>query len=76
MGIWADQSQRTDDPEHLEVAPDASPLDFLFAVYRDPQQPMTRRLKAACEAAQYVHPTFKATAMVVAEGLKVILPDA
>jgi hypothetical protein len=29
---------------------------------------MTRRLKAACETAQYVHPTFKATAMVVAGG--------
>jgi hypothetical protein len=57
----------TDDPP-VEVAPDAAPLDFLCAVYRDIRQPMTRRLKAACEAAQYVHPTFKATAMVIAGG--------
>src|SRR5262245_4065403 len=57
-----------EDAERLEVPADASPLDFLCAVYRDAQQPMNRRLKAASEAAQYVHPTFKATAIVAANG--------
>jgi hypothetical protein len=52
--------------EGLEVADDATALDFLCAVYRCRDQPMARRMKAASEAAQYMHPTFKATAMVVA----------
>jgi hypothetical protein len=57
------------------VAASASPLDFLCAVYRDAAQPMNRRLKAASEAAQYVHLTFIAAAMswltaVSQEGLK------
>jgi len=54
------------EPPPLEVSPDATALDFLCAVYRNPAQPMARRMKAASEAAQYMHPTFKATAMVVA----------
>src|SRR5262245_37495694 len=61
-------AEQAEDAERLEVSADASPLDFLYAVYRDSRQPMTRRLKAACEAAQYVHPTYKATAMVIAGG--------
>ena len=55
-----------DDAEGLEVPDDATALDFLCAVYRCRDQPMARRMKAASEAAQYMHPTFKATAMVVA----------
>ena len=58
--------EAADDAERLEVADDATALDFLCAVYRNPAQPMARRMKAASEAAQYMHPTFKATAMVVA----------
>jgi hypothetical protein len=52
----------------LEIASDAQPLDFLCAVYRDQRQPMSRRMKAAEIAAEYVHPTFKATAIVHADG--------
>jgi hypothetical protein len=58
--------EAADDAERLEVPDDASALDFLCAVYRCRDQPMARRMKAASEAAQYMHPTFKATAMVVA----------
>jgi hypothetical protein len=54
--------------EGLEIDPEATPLEFLSAVYRDSRQPMSRRMKAASDAAQYVHPTFKATAIVHAEG--------
>jgi hypothetical protein len=54
--------------EGLEIDPEATPLEFLSAVYRDTRQPMSRRMKAASDAAQYVHPTFKATAIVHANG--------
>ena len=54
-----------DEGEGLEVDPDASPVDFLCAIYRDPKQPMHRRLKAACEAAPYCHPQLKATAVIL-----------
>jgi hypothetical protein len=63
-----EQQRRLDElnGEGLKVADDATALDFLCAVYRNAAQPMARRMKAASEAAQYMHPTFKATAMVVA----------
>jgi hypothetical protein len=44
------------DGEGLEVPPGATPLDFLSAIYRDSGQPMHRRMKAAIEAAPFVHP--------------------
>jgi hypothetical protein len=33
-----------------------SPLEFLQSVYSDPQVPLSVRMKAAIEAAPYVHP--------------------
>jgi hypothetical protein len=53
-----------DDADALVVAPDANPVDFLMALYRDVRQPMTRRLRAAIECAPYVHSTFRATAII------------
>ena len=44
------------DGEGLEVPADATPLDFLSAIYRDSGQPMHWRLRAAIEAAVFVHP--------------------
>jgi hypothetical protein len=35
------------DGESLAVEPEATPLDFLSAVYRDQRQPMQRRMRAA-----------------------------
>jgi len=58
--IWADEED-----EGLAVPANATPIDFLCAVYRDPRQPMHRRLKAAIEAAPYCHPSLKATAVIV-----------
>ena len=52
------------DADALVVAPDANPVDFLMALYRDVRQPMSRRLRAAIECAPYVHSTFKATAIL------------
>jgi hypothetical protein len=51
--------------EGLEVPVDASPVEFLQAIYRDPRQPMHRRLKAAIEAAPICHPQLKATAVIL-----------
>jgi len=53
------------DGEGLEVPADASPIDFLCAIFRDPRQPMHRRLKAAIEAAPFCHPSLKATAVIL-----------
>ena len=44
------------DGEGLQVPPDIEPVEFLMAIYRDPRQPMNRRMKAAIEAAQYRQP--------------------
>ena len=58
------QQQRLDElnGEGLEIDPRATPLEFLQTVYRNPKQPMQRRLKAAIEAAEYVHPRLAVTA--------------
>ena len=50
--------------EGLEVPNDATPLDFLSAMYRDRWQPMHQRLKADIEAAPYLHPRLAVTAVV------------
>ena len=47
--------------EALEVDDDATPLDFLCAVYRDSRQPMLRRMKAAEAALPFVHPKLAIT---------------
>jgi hypothetical protein len=60
MREWFD-----DDCEGLEVSADATPIDFLCAIYRDARQPMHRRMKAAIEAAPYCHPSLKATAVIM-----------
>ena len=44
------------DGEGLQVPPDIEPVEFLMAIYRDPRQPMNRRMKAAIGAAQYRQP--------------------
>lgn len=66
MGEIEAQQQRLDwlNGEGLEVSADATPIDFLCAVYRDPRQPMSRRLKAAIEAAPYAHPKLAVTAFI------------
>jgi hypothetical protein len=50
--------------EAVAVADDASPLDFLTAIYRDPRQPMNRRMRAAIEAAPYCHPKLAVSANI------------
>src|SRR5215472_6863344 len=49
-----------EDNERLEV----TPLDFLEAVYCNPNLPLATRLRAAIEAAPYKHPKLSAAANV------------
>ena len=53
--------------EGPRVAPDTAPVEFLQAIYRDHRQPMNRRMRAAIEAAPYVHPKLAATVLLNGE---------
>ena len=50
--------------DEIEMAADATPLDFLSAVYCDSRQPMPRRMRAAEAALPFVHPKLAVTANV------------
>jgi hypothetical protein len=52
--------------EIAEPGPLPSPLEFLQAVYSNEGLPLSARLKAAIEAAQYVHPKLAVTANIQA----------
>ena len=43
---------------------DPTPLEFLQAVYCNPELPLNTRLRAATEAAKYVHPRMAVVAQV------------
>jgi hypothetical protein len=45
-----------------------SPLDFLKAVYLNDQLPLSVRMRAAVEAAPYVHPKLDAVAVASMNG--------
>jgi hypothetical protein len=45
-----------------------APLEFLTAVYMNEKLPLPTRMKAAIEAAQYVHPKLAAIASIQADG--------
>ena len=45
-----------------------TPLEFLTAVYMNEAVPLQARMKAAIEAAQYVHPKLAAVANYNADG--------
>lgn len=47
----------------------ATPLEFFEAVYMNPDLPLGTRLKAATEAAKYVHPRVMAVANLNANGM-------
>lgn len=51
--------------QRVSVAADMAPLDFLKAVYCNENIPLAVRMRAAIEAAPYVHATYKATALIV-----------
>ena len=67
---------RMDAQQTIEVAPDATPVDFLQKVYRSPAVPLHSRLKAAVECAQYVHPKLAVTAVFGSDDFATALEDA
>jgi hypothetical protein len=52
----------------IKLRPDASPLDFLTAIYRHEGVPLGMRLDAAKNAAMYLHPKLVAIAAVATGG--------
>jgi hypothetical protein len=61
----SDESEKVMEKDLCEIArPKATPLEFLQAVYSNEGLPLQARLKAAIEAAQYVHPKLAVTATV------------
>jgi hypothetical protein len=47
---------------------EVTPLDFLEAVYLNPNLPLAQRMRAAIEAAPYRHPKLSATAIATMDG--------
>ena len=70
MGLLEQQQQVVDEMngEGFQVPADIEPLEFLMAIYRDHRQPMSRRMRAAIEAAQYRHPKLGAIATTSING--------
>jgi hypothetical protein len=54
--------------EEIDLPPGANSLEFLQAIYRDPRQPMLRRIKCAISALPFECPKLSVTAQVEANG--------
>jgi hypothetical protein len=59
-----------------ELGPAESSLDLLQAVYADPSQPLSRRMRAAIAALPFEHPKLSVTASINGEGFAAKLERA
>ena len=61
----------------VTIGPEGTSLDLLRAVYRDPGQPLTRRMRAAIAAAPYENPKLAVVASMRAnDGFAAKLEEA
>ena len=58
-----------EEAQRIPARADLSPLDFLRAVYLNEAIPLPMRMRAAVEAAPYIHPKLSATAILEAGDL-------
>jgi len=61
--------------DELAIPADATPLDFFCAIFRDPRQPIPRRMRAAEAALAFCHPKLSMNATVDTDGFAARLED-
>lgn len=74
--VFERMQKSANEADALAVPRDATPLDFLQAVYRSPAQPMARRLRAAIESLRFCHPQLAVTATIDGEAFGAALERA
>ncbi len=62
--------------DELAIPSDATPLDFFCAIFRDPRQPIPRRMRAAEAALAFCHPKLSMNATVDTDGFANVLEAA
>jgi hypothetical protein len=55
-------------PAAVSLGQDAEPLDFLYAVFRNPNLPLSVRMKAAADALPFAHPKLSAVLQTSVSG--------
>ena len=55
-------------PPTVAAGADTTPLDFLYAVFRNPNLPLSVRMKAAADALPFAHPKLSAVLQTSVSG--------
>jgi hypothetical protein len=60
-------------PDTIELGPNATSLDLLRAIYRNPNAELTMRIRCAMACLQFEHPRLAVVAQVTDQGLAELL---